>query len=574
MKLDKREYEELKKIDIKNLIWQVREKLRERYSNYKFVDMISILYLTLIGKESKGIDRIQQEIEKKLEDQTTKDYLLNILSKDWSKIIEEIIEEYNIEELKAAILFSEPEIFSEKDMVSTPGGVSNLVIELLDIEKEDVVLDLGSGINSFLTQVNINTEAKELKGVELNTESLIIGNIRSQVLEININTIKGNMLSQDFAKINANKVFSNPPIGMNWGSIRDCVMENNNLSKYFENVKRTISGDWTYALSAYLNQNKPGKTIVIMSSAGTWNKPDEIIRKELLDKGLIEGVITLPENIFTFSSIDLVMMILSDGNKEVKMVDASSIFTKGRRVNTLELEDIEKIVSAYNNTTDISRLVDINEIKGQEYILNPKRFVGEKIKIKNGIKLGNIVKSINRGAMLTSKQLDTLISEEKTNYQYLMLQNINEGEIDKELSYLKELDENYDRYCIKNNNLVISKLSPFKIALVTTKEKQKLIANGNLYFLEIDEEKVNPIFLTNFLQGEKGIQQLNVYAKGAVMKSISIRDLKEIEIPNLPIEEQNKIGKALEELDEELIILQKQADIIRGKKVRLIQEVI
>src|SRR5699024_4629036 len=161
---------------------------------------------------------------------------------------------------KAAILFSQPEIFSEIDMISTPEGISDLAIRLLDIGDEDTVLDLGSGINSFLIEAYIETNAKQLKGVELNTESLIVGHIRSLVLGIDINMVQGNMLSQDFTSLNANKVFCNPPLGMHWREVKDYVMENTNLSGYFESTKRTISGDWAYALSAYLNQRKSGKT--------------------------------------------------------------------------------------------------------------------------------------------------------------------------------------------------------------------------------------------------------------------------------------------------------------------------
>jgi len=59
-------------------------------------------------------------------------------------------------------------------------------------------------------------------------------------------------------------------------------------------------------------------------------------------------------------------------------------------------------------------------------------------------------------------------------------------------------------------------------------EDKTILANGNLYFIELDESKVNPTFVEVFLQSEVGMTQLNRYAKGAAMKSISIQDLKTI----------------------------------------------
>lgn len=572
--MDKKDYESLKKIDIRNIMKESVDRLRKTNLNYRFVDIISFLYIALMMKEYKDLGKISKEIDRLINNETSRNYLKKTIEDIPAIGFKEVAEAYREEELKAGLLLSEPETFSEINMISTPEGVADLAIRLLEIEEEDTILDLGSGINSFLIQNYIKRSNKKLNGVELNIESLIVGQIRSQVLGVNINVIQGNMIGEDFTGLGANKIFTNPPLGMHWRDVKDYLMQNPKLMKYFKDTKRTISGDWIYALSAYLNQKEEGKTLAIMTNAGTWNKPDELIRETLLEKGLIEGVISLPANIFTFTSMDLVMMVFSQGNKGVRMVDASKIYTEGRRVNSLEEKDIERILEAYKSPSDISDLVDLEEIRGQEYILNPKRYVGERVEIENSIKLGDLVKSINRGSMISSKDLDSLVSSEKTNYQYLMLQDIRDGEISKDLAYLKDLDESYDRYCIRNNNIIISKISPYKVALAKIEEDMKVIANGNLYFLELDEEKVNPIFLTNFLQSEQGIRQLNMYAKGAVMKSISIRDLKEIEIPNLPIEEQNKISEEIRDLDEELIILEKQIDIIRDKKVKLIQEVI
>ena len=105
-------------------------------------------------------------------------------------------------------------------------------------------------------------------------------------------------------------------------------------------------------------------------------------------------------------------------------------------------------------------------------------------------------------------------------------------------------------------------------------EGKTIFANGNLYFIELDESKVNLIFVEFFLQSAAGMAQLNRYAKGTAMKSISIQDLMKIKIPALPLNEQNKIAEKYETLCEELIVLQKQTELIKDKKARLIEEVI
>ena len=175
--------------------------------------------------------------------------------------------------------------------------------------------------------------------------------------------------------------------------------------------------------------------------------------------------------------------------------------------------------------------------------------------------------------MITSAELDELASSDDTDYQYLMLQNIQDGVVDTNLPTLSKIDEKYKKYCIHDRNLILSKISPFKVAMAHVPEGKTILANGNLYFIEFDESKVNLIFVEFFLQSESGMAQLNRYAKGAAMKSISIQDLMKIKIPALPLNEQNRIAEKYETLCEELLVLQKQTEIIKDKKARLIEEV-
>jgi len=66
------------------------------------------------------------------------------------------------------------------------------------------------------------------------------------------------------------------------------------------------------------------------------------------------------------------------------------------------------------------------------------------------------VKSINRGAMIQSKDLNDISSITITSFNYLMLQNIKDGIIDSGLLYLNNIDEKLEKYCVKDKNLIAS----------------------------------------------------------------------------------------------------------------------
>ena len=394
------------------------------------------------------------------------------------------------------------------------------------------------------------------------------------ILNLPIKGIQGNILSQAHAHLKANKIFSNHPLGLRLRDVDDFLNKNPRLNKYFKHAKRTVSTDWVFTMAAYLNMDKPGKTIVLMSNAGTWNKPDEELRKLLVEDGIVEGIVLLTARLMSSTAIPLTMMILSHNNKTVRMVDASEIYTEGRRQNSLEEQDISRIVEAYFSDSDISKSIAVDEIANNDYILNPQRYIGFELGFDNSITLAEVSASINRGVMITSNELDEIATKEETNYRYLMLGNINDGVIDSRLPCLTHIDEKYKKYCIKDGNLIISKNSPFKVALASVDEDEHILAAGNLYFIELDETRANPVFVSVFMQSEVGMAQLHRFAKGGIPKSISIQDLKKIEIPTIPREQQDRIAEEYLQLKDQLNVLQRQMELVRDKMDRIFEGVL
>ena len=184
--------------------------------------------------------------------------------------------------------------------------------------------------------------------------------------------------------------------------------------------------------------------------------------------------------------------------------------------------------------------------------------------------LKNVVKSINRGHTISKKDLDEMTSVQPTNYQYLMLQNFQDGILDENLPYLKDLDETYERYLLKDNSIIISRLSPFKIGSVD-KLKTKVLANGNLFFLEINEDKINKDFLTAYLQSRIGLKEIEKYAKGSTMKTISIRDLEKVKIPKISMEKQIEIGENFVLLNSEFKAIKKRAEEIAKERLNIFE---
>ncbi|MDY6290748.1 MAG: N-6 DNA methylase [Succiniclasticum sp.] len=577
------ELEALKNVDVEQITRRVIQMLLESNCQRQFYYYyLAAAYWRKMIRDSSQFSNLLNDLIPNMRQLMSRD----LSGRTFYEIIEKIANAFTGEELKAVILIADFSSHGRVSEISTVKGISQLALQFLNINENDIVLNQCSGINNFLIEAYLSTKAAGFYGVEIDTEAVCIARARCSVLNdvesmlcdcSKIKTIQGNVLSQEFSSLNANKVFSDGPFMLRFWE-RD-VWNNRALRNQYVHAKRTITSDWIFASAAHINQKRPGRTVVLMSNNGLWNEADREIRKRFVEQGLIEAVIALPERILSYTNIASTMLVLSENNKTIKLVDATGIYTQGRRQNSLEESDIRKIVQACNDVSDTHycKTVSEKELAAQEYILSPSRYitnpVHEKLRL-NSNEFGTLTNSINRGAVISSQMLDTMISAEPTEFQYLMLKDITNGELCKNLPYLTNLENRYERYFVKPGNLIISKISPFKIAMADIAEDSKVLANGNLYFIDIDRTKANPYFIMLYLQSEEGISQLNSWATGVSMRSISIRDLQKIRIPKVTLEEQNRIEEEYKDLKDQLTVVTRQADIIKNKMGHLIEEVL
>ncbi len=110
-----------------------------------------------------------------------------------------------------------------------------------------------------------------------------------------------------------------------------------------------------------------------------------VIRKNLLMKGYIKGVIGLAPNLFYGTSIPACVIILDKENAHVRkgvfMIDASKDFKKDGNKNRLRDQDVQKMIDTFNAYKEIpyySKMVSLEEISANDYNLNILRYITAK----------------------------------------------------------------------------------------------------------------------------------------------------------------------------------------------------
>lgn len=143
------------------------------------------------------------------------------------------------------------------------------------------------------------------------------------------------------------------------------------------------NGDYAFLLHVVRSLKSKGKGAIILPHGVLFRGNAEAeIRRNLIRKGYIKGIIGLPPNLFYGTGIPACIIVIDKENAEARrgifMINAGKDFIKDGNKNRLREQDIHKIVDVFNNqieTAKFARMVPVQEIEEHEYNLNIPRYI-------------------------------------------------------------------------------------------------------------------------------------------------------------------------------------------------------
>ncbi|GAA7287069.1 type I restriction-modification system subunit M [Helicobacter pylori] len=179
-------------------------------------------------------------------------------------------------------------------------------------------------------------------------------------------------------------VVANPPFSLkNWTdglSIdpKSKQVINDRFNRFEDGTPPEKNGDFAFLLHIIKSLKNTGKGAVILPHGVLFRGNAEgVIRKNLLLKGYIKGVIGLALNLFYGTSIPACVIVLDKENararKGVFLIDASKDFKKDGNKNRLREQDVQKMIDTFNALKEIpyySKMVSLEEISANDYNLN------------------------------------------------------------------------------------------------------------------------------------------------------------------------------------------------------------
>ena len=300
-----------------------------------------------------------------------------------------------------------------KGQFYTPAEVSRVIAQILGIRNADTtnkttVYDPTCGSGSLL--LKIGEEASRGKNVRVTLygqekDSSTAGLARMNMILHDYATAEirqGNTLTNPlFTEGDALKFFdyvvANPPFSDKRWSTGIHPEEGGRVAESGEQSSKDYGrftgygtppekqGDYAYLLHILRSIKPGGKGACILPHGVLFRGGAEgAIRRNLIQRGMIKGIIGLPANLFYGTGIPACILMLDKehaaARKGIFMIDASKGFRKDGPKNRLREQDVHRIVDTFNREAEIpgyARMVPVAEISDARnaYNLNLPRYI-------------------------------------------------------------------------------------------------------------------------------------------------------------------------------------------------------
>jgi type I restriction enzyme M protein len=282
-----------------------------------------------------------------------------------------------------------------KGQFYTPSEVSRILAKVVGIggsaRQDQTIYDPTCGSGSLLLKaaneaphgLTIYGQEKDLATWALSRMNMVLhGNETAEIENGDVITSPGftqdgNLKQHDF-------IVANPPFSVKaWSN--GINPANDEYGRFEIGIPPEKNGDYAFLLHAIKSLKSQGKASVILPHGVLFRGgAEEKIRRSLLQRGLIKGIIGLPSNLFYGTGIPACIVVIDkEGAEErdsVFLINASEGYKKDGPKNRLREQDLHKIVDVFRSRTEIdgfSRAVSIEEIANEanDFSLNLPRYI-------------------------------------------------------------------------------------------------------------------------------------------------------------------------------------------------------
>lgn len=276
----------------------------------------------------------------------------------------------------------------------TPSEVVQLLVSLLEPKAGMRVYDPTAGSGGMLVQTRNylashgqNPSNLSLAGQEMNLNTWAICKMNMflhGVFSADIrkgDTLRDPQHTEHGQLMTFDRVIANPPFSLKkWGK-EEC--DNDGYGRFPYGTPPKDAGDLAFVQHMIASLNDEGMAGIVMPHGVLFRGSSEkAVRQGILEDDLLEAVVGLPSGLFYGTGIPACLLIINKNKPAIRknkvlFINSELEFEEGKNQNKLRPQDIEKIIATFNDYQDIKRyakVVDISEIKENDFNLNIRRY--------------------------------------------------------------------------------------------------------------------------------------------------------------------------------------------------------
>lgn len=446
-------------------------------------------------------------------------------------------------------LFEEFEqLFSEyhskiQPVISTPIEVAELISKLILSDQNVEINNIydpttGSG-NLLLALSKYVDNNVEIFGQDINSDQVFLTKLNLLIHdEYNFKIERGDVLKNPrfLESNNSIKKFdcivANFPFNLKmWGNQEYDIYNRWNTET---GIPPSNNGDYAFILHAVNSLKSNGIGACVVSSGVLLRDGSEKkIRKYLIEKGHIKGIISLPAKLFNVTSIPTSIIIIENNPDKVRngifVIDASAEFEADRFQNKLTLDGITRITDVWLKNVevnDFSKFVTYDEIRENDYNLNIGRYLAnlEELHVPEDsklIKLSDFLVSVQRIKSDNTYGKIVKISDLSENpFLYnISIETLSEGEVNKNL------------YRLSNSAVLISKrFNKLKASFCNASAENPVYISTDIEAFTMTNDNIDLSYLILQLSSDFVLKQVESLSFGSALPSLSRQDILRLKI--------------------------------------------
>ena len=476
--------------------------------------------------------------------------------------------------LGVAFFYDEQKLYREDGAREDNESLNTLLAELLDCNNLERFSFLQGNANPgrILLDMASKTSLLNYTAYAIDPDLMVVLQLRIVLLQI---------IQQDMELggiIQPKELFENQlfdriltmPLWRPSSNTMEDFPERTSLSKLEVPESKIADGEWHEILFNLSLLDRNGKMVTLITNSTLANNLSVKTRQALIEKGYIESIIELPDRLLENTGIELYAVVLSYGNKGVKFLDASQAYTEQRRRKDI---DVATVLEDLANP-EICKFERIESIAREGYNLLPKRYT-LKTNITDGVPLGEIC-NISRGLVISSKELDDFVTDKDTGVRYLYTKDADGDAVDYSQSPFIDVEKLKRKFTLLDNDTwLLGRTSPFRSNMLYVEGNDKLIANGNQFAITILPKYKNQYllpYLALYFNSKAGREQIERFAVGQLIKSLSLKDLKTLQIPKVSIERQIEVVNRIRMIETEIKTVKEELNLLNRQKELIVEE--